>query len=57
MNYPEFLVDKRVVQRNIAKGVVDAKEYAKLLTNLPDMQGNADFTASERAPERDRAAE
>jgi hypothetical protein len=42
MSYPEFLIDKRVVQRNIAKGIVDAKEYKKLLEALPDVSSNAE---------------
>lgn len=49
MSYPEFLIDKRVVQRNIAKGIVDAKEYEKLLSQLPDVQGNAETTEVEPA--------
>ncbi len=42
MSYPEFLIDKRVVQRNIAKGIVDSKELDKALSKLPDVQGNAE---------------
>lgn len=45
MSYPEFLIDKRVVQRNIAKGIVDAKEYEKALTKLPDVQGNVEVAS------------
>ena len=44
MSYPEFLIDKRVLQRNIAKGIVDAKEYDKALAKLPDVQGNVETT-------------
>ncbi|HEY8429813.1 MAG TPA: hypothetical protein VIL20_15620 [Sandaracinaceae bacterium] len=49
MAYPEFLIDRRVVQRNIAKGLVDAKEYEKYLAELPDVQGNAEVTVIEPA--------
>jgi hypothetical protein len=41
MSYPEFLIDKRVIERNVQKGIVDAKEHAKLLERLPDVQNNA----------------
>jgi hypothetical protein len=56
MPYPEFLVDKRVVQRNIAKGLVDPARLEKELTSLPDSQPNAEYVASaERGgAERDR---
>ncbi len=57
MSYPEFLIDKRVIQRNVAKGLVDAKEYEKLLTRLPDVQHNADACAPETAEEPDELDE
>jgi len=41
MSYPDFLLDKRVVARNLAKGIVKKKEYEKLLTKLPDVANNA----------------
>jgi hypothetical protein len=40
-SYPEFLIDKRVIERNIQKGIVDSKEYAKGLERLPDVADNA----------------
>lgn len=52
MSYPEFLIDKRVLQRNIAKGVVDAKEYEKGLTALPDVQSNAEPASPLRTESR-----
>ena len=36
MAYKDFLIDKRILQRHIDKGLVDAKQYDKLLTTLPD---------------------
>ncbi|HJL15093.1 MAG TPA: hypothetical protein RMH99_05525 [Sandaracinaceae bacterium LLY-WYZ-13_1] len=42
MSYPDFLLDKRVVERNIAKGLVDRKEYEKHLGALPDVEDNAE---------------
>ena len=31
------LIDKRIVERNIKKGKVDAAEYGRLLAGLPDL--------------------
>jgi hypothetical protein len=42
MAYEEFMIDKRVVKRNIASGIVDAKELAKLTAQLPDRASNAE---------------
>jgi len=42
MAYEESMIDKRVVKRNIAKGLVDAKELAKLTAALPDSAANAE---------------
>lgn len=47
MAYKDFLIDKRILQRNIDKGVVDAKQFDKLLTSLPDRTENAARTAVE----------
>ena len=47
MSYPDFLLDKRVVQRNIAKGIVKKKEYEKLLGKLPDVAANAEAAVSD----------
>ena len=41
MSYPDFLIDKRVLQRNIQKGIVDPKEHQKNLQALPDVASNA----------------
>jgi hypothetical protein len=35
------ILDKRVVQRYVRKGVVDEKEYDKHLKNLPDLADRA----------------
>lgn len=42
MSYPEFLIDKRVIERNLKKGIVEQKELEKLLSRLPDVQDNAE---------------
>ena len=34
-------VDKRVVHRYVRKGIVDEKDYEKLLKNLPDLAEKA----------------
>lgn len=39
---PESLVDTRVIDRNIAKGLIDKKDYHKHLESLPDVADNAE---------------
>lgn len=36
----EFLFDKRIMQRNVDKGLLDAKTADKTLANLPDRADN-----------------
>lgn len=43
MSYPDFLLDKRVVIRNIGKGLVDKKELQKVLKALPDREANSEY--------------
>lgn len=40
MAYDNFLIDKRVVERNIAKGLVDPNEYQRIVEALPDLESN-----------------
>ena len=40
MAYQDFLIDKRVLQRNIDQGLVEPKQYDKLLGTLPDRADN-----------------
>jgi len=40
MAYDNFLIDKRVVDRNIAKGLVDGDELKKHIEALPDREQN-----------------
>jgi hypothetical protein len=55
---PLKYLDRRVVERYIKKGVIDDKEYARLLKSLPDLAERAakvetDFTsADELGPAR-----
>ena len=36
------LVDKRIVERNIAKGLISKQEYEQHLTDLADREGTYD---------------
>ena len=40
MAYDNFLIDKRIVERNIAKGLVDGEVYKKHIEGLPDREQN-----------------
>jgi hypothetical protein len=40
MAYDNSLVDKRVVERNIAKGLVDTETLKKQIEALPDREQN-----------------
>lgn len=53
MSYADFLLDKRVVHRNIAKGLVDKKQWEKHLSGLPNMEKNSEPCAppAEAKPE------
>jgi hypothetical protein len=54
---PKYL-DRRVVERYVKKGLVDEKEYARLLKTLPDLAEKAETvdteftTADELGPAR-----
>lgn len=41
----DFLFDKRVLQRNVEKGLVDPKSVQKMLSSLPDAAENAAVTS------------
>jgi hypothetical protein len=47
MAYQDFLLDKRIVQRHIDKGIVDAKVVDKSIKELPDRTDNVTSTALE----------
>lgn len=44
-NQQEFLLDKRIVQRNVDKGLIDAKTVEKLQAALPDRTDNVAITS------------
>jgi hypothetical protein len=52
MAYQDFLIDKRIVQRHIEKGLVDAKQLEKLISSLPDRADNAAATTLESQAEQ-----
>ena len=47
MAYSDSLIDKRVVKRNVAKGLVDAKELDKNIKALPDLEHNTEVVGLE----------
>lgn len=47
MAYQDFLLDKRIVQRHIDKGIVDAKVVDRSIKDLPDRADNVTSTALE----------
>ena len=57
MAYEESMIDKRVVKRNIAKGIVDPKELAKQTAQLPDRAANAEVIESNLDDEDEDAEE
>lgn len=54
MAYQDFLIDKRILERNIQKGLVDSEKYGKLVENLPDRAENVTSTSLDAAIERAR---
>ena len=40
MTLDDFLIDKRIVHRNIKNGKVDASQYRSMLEMLPDLSGS-----------------
>jgi hypothetical protein len=40
MAYDNSLIDKRVVERNIAKGLVDPQVHKQIVEALPDREAN-----------------
>ena len=52
----DLLIDKRIIERNIKRGRLDAGEYRSLLEGLPDLRGQLWQRPESRAPEREPAA-
>ena len=56
MAYDNFLVDKRVVERNIKKGLVDPELLKQHIESLPDRESNCvhvSLEGSAQAPEHE----
>ena len=53
MAYPDNLIDKRIVGRNIRKGVVSKKDYDKQLAQLPDRAENAEWIGGQSESDED----
>ncbi|MBX7193653.1 MAG: hypothetical protein K1X94_16470 [Sandaracinaceae bacterium] len=49
----EFLFDKRILQRNIDKGLLEAKTADKTLSSLPDRADNVAITSYDDEPSAD----
>jgi hypothetical protein len=49
------LVDKRIVERNIAKGLMTKEELEKHLRELPDREGAYDLVQIDPGELRDRS--
>lgn len=51
----EKLLDKRIVERNIAKGLVTKQDYEEQLANLADREGSYDTVEIDPADSRDES--
>jgi hypothetical protein len=49
MSSQEFLFDKRIVQRNVALGLVDQKTVDKQIASLPDRESNSTISQPDEA--------
>jgi hypothetical protein len=45
MSVPEFLLDKRTVERYLQKGLVTAEQLEAAKANLPDRESNAELVS------------
>jgi hypothetical protein len=50
------LVDKRIVERNIAKGLISKEELEEHLGQLPDREGAYDLVQIDPGESKDRSA-
>ena len=47
MALPDHLIDKRIVQRSLASGKLDAEQYKQMLESLPDLSSQVAAEAAE----------
>jgi hypothetical protein len=57
MAYDDFLVDKRVVERNIKKGLVEEEALKRQIEALPDRENNLVHVSLEGGVQADSGAE
>jgi len=50
MPHPDFILDKRVVARNISKGIVSQEDLDESIANLVDVEDNAMPSRAEPEP-------
>ncbi len=53
MSTPEFLLDKRVVERHIARGLLTRDDVTKAVKSLPDVEANSEACAPETGDDAD----
>ncbi len=51
----EKLVDKRIVERNIAKGLITKEEYERRLADLADREGSYDTVEIDPGDSKDES--
>ena len=51
----EKLVDKRIVERNIAKGLISKEEYEQRLAGLADREGEYDMVEIDPGDSKDES--
>ena len=47
MSHPDFILDKRIVDRNISKGLLTQEDVDKHIAKLKDMADNAEVSRPE----------
>lgn len=57
MAIPDFLLDKRVVRRNVAKGLVTKKQVESYIASLPDVEDQSEPCTPDPEPEETTEAE
>lgn len=57
MAVPDFLLDKRIVERNIAKGLVKRQDLTKAISKLPDVESNSEPCVLDAPEEEGEGAE
>jgi len=53
MSHPDFILDKRVVARNLRKGIITKEDVEKHVAKLTDVEDNAEICQPDAAPPAD----